>query len=112
MCLKTILIMERTKANKIAQPKLSTTNPGTIKLASQTKNALITNVNKPRVNIVTGKVSKIRIGLINKFKAPNTTAKIKAAKKPETATCGNKYAAIIIAMLETSQWKISFILFI
>jgi hypothetical protein len=43
--------------------------------------ALMTNKNKPKVNMVMGMVSNIKIGLINEFKKESTTATIIAVKK-------------------------------
>jgi hypothetical protein len=86
MCLNTILIIESTSANSNAQPKLSTVNPGTMRLANHARKALITNVNNPRVITVTGKVKIIKIGLISKLRAASTIAKIKAVIKLDTPT--------------------------
>lgn len=70
--------------NKKAVKKESTVNPPTILSHTKIINALITNKNRPRVIKVMGKVKSIKIGLINTFNNPNTTATIKAVVKPAT----------------------------
>ena len=56
--------------------------------------ALMTKANNPKVKSVIGKENKCNIGFTNKFKRPNTMAKIIAAEKEVTCTplrtLGNK----------------------
>jgi hypothetical protein len=59
--------------NKAVQNE-STSKPPTILEHKMMINALITNKNKPNVTIVTGRVKKTKIGLINVFSSPKTTA--------------------------------------
>ncbi len=89
--------------NKIAQPQLSTVNPGTITVASMIIAALISKVNKPSVIILIGRVSKIKIGLRTKFKRPITSAVARAAKKFSTCTPGKMYELTIMATVAISQ---------
>ena len=85
-----MFIRARTTPNKIAQPQVSTVNPGTTKVANLIMAALITRVNKPRVKILIGSVNKTKIGFTIKFKRPRTRAAAKAAKKFFTCTPGSK----------------------
>lgn len=68
---------------------------------SKTNSALITNVNKPSVSIVIGKVIRTRIGLTTAFKTPKTTATTTAVEKLSTVTPGNIFDAIITAIVLT-----------
>ena len=54
--------------------KLVISNPGTIPEAAYRIKALIIKVKRPRLSIFIGKVKKIRTGLTNTFKIPNTNA--------------------------------------
>lgn len=63
-----------------------TLNPSTSLEHIKMMNALMTNKNNPNVIIVTGKVNSTRIGLINRFNKPKTTATIKAVVKSVTLT--------------------------
>ena len=89
--------------NNKAHKKLSTSNPGTIALASMTIRAFITKVNKPSVKILSGKVSAKTIGRIKALIRPKISAVTRAAKNPLTITPESKYAVIIMASPETSQ---------
>lgn len=66
---------------KNAVPKLLTTNPLTNLEVSISIRALITSENKPSVNIVTGRESRLIIGLITAFTRPKTKAAISAEPK-------------------------------
>lgn len=77
----------------IAQRKPSTLKPGTSLSANIIKSAFITKVKRPRVMIVTGKVSKTKIGFKNALNIPITRAAIKAEVKLSTLTPGSIYAA-------------------
>jgi hypothetical protein len=57
-----------------AAKKESTLNPPTIFAHKRINNALITRRNKPKVNTVTGRVNKTRIGFTKIFNNPSTTA--------------------------------------
>jgi hypothetical protein len=70
---------------------------------------LITNVNSPSERIVTGRVSKIKIGFINAFNNPSTSAAMRAVPRPLTATPGNTYAVNMIASAFRIHFKIIFI---
>jgi len=59
-----------------AVKKESTLKPPTILAHNKIKMALITNRNKPKVNTVTGRVNRTRIGFTNIFNNPKTTATI------------------------------------
>jgi hypothetical protein len=67
-----------------AVQKESTLNPPTISEHNKIIIALITNKNKPKVIMVTGKVNITKIGFINKLSNPNTTATIKEVVKLAT----------------------------
>ena len=56
----------------------STEKPWINEAANQNNAAFITNVNKPRVSSVIGKVNKIRIGLTIRLSTPKITAAIEA----------------------------------
>ncbi len=66
----------------------STLNPGTKFAARIITNALITNVNNPKVRIVIGSVRIRRTGFMNALIIPKTTAATKAATKLVTCTPG------------------------
>ena len=57
---------------------LLTAKPSIKQSASIIINAFIINRNKPKVNIVIGKVKIIKMGLTNKFKRAKTMATINA----------------------------------
>ena len=63
-----------TKAGKNPE----TSNPLTKVETTQTRKALIIRIKSPRVKILIGKVSTIRIGLTKAFKIPRTKATIRA----------------------------------
>lgn len=79
-----------TLKNKAVQ-NVSTLKPSTIFEHSKIMTALMTNKNKPKVRIVTGRVSITKMGLIKIFSNPRTTATIKAVAKPSTRTPGIKF---------------------
>ena len=58
--------------------KVSTAKPSINVAANQNNVALITNINKPSVINVIGKVSNTSIGLTKRFSRPSITAAIKA----------------------------------
>ncbi len=88
------------KSTAIQKPEIA--NPGTILSAKRTRSALITSENSPNVTILIGSVRRISIGFINRFKTANTTASTKAPTSV-TSTPGRRYAAINIAIVDTSQ---------
>jgi hypothetical protein len=59
-----------------AAKKESTLNPPTIFAHNRINKALITRRNNPKVNTVTGRVNKTRIGFTNIFSNPSTIATI------------------------------------
>ena len=73
-----------------APQKLVISKPGIIKLTSQKRKIFITNINKPKVRIVIGKVSNTNIGLIITLTIAKTKATNKAIQKPETSMPGMK----------------------
>jgi len=75
-----------------ADQKLETWNPPTISAQKRIKKALITNKNKPNVNIVTGSVNMTISGLINKFNKDNTIDTQIASIKESTIIPGIMYA--------------------
>lgn len=82
--------MDKTILNIRAHQKESTLNPGTKFAAKRITNALITNVNKPKVRIFIGSVRIRRTGLMIALIMPKTTAATKAATKLVTCTPGNR----------------------
>ena len=62
--------------------------PATIAEIPQIKRALITNVKRPKVKIVIGKVKIVIIGLIKALTIPKTRATIKAVRKESTSNPG------------------------
>ncbi|MDX1535709.1 MAG: hypothetical protein R3346_03050 [Candidatus Spechtbacterales bacterium] len=101
---KTHTTNERIAPYTKAQRNPSTVNPGTIKEDNQTKNALITKVNKPRVKIFIGRVKKTKIGFMKIFRIPRTNATAKAVRNPETTTPGKMYAVTATARVVISQF--------
>lgn len=71
--------IEPNKAGK--NPRISKPEPGVKALANQRVKALITNVNKPKVSKVIGKVKICKIGLTKALTRPITRAAIKAVTK-------------------------------
>jgi hypothetical protein len=59
-----------------AAKKESTLKPPTIFAHNRINKALITSRNNPKVNTVTGRVNKTRIGFTNIFSNPSTIATI------------------------------------
>src|SRR5690554_4870109 len=96
------LINERIKLNRTAHQNPSTINPGTISAAISTITALITNKNRPMVNIVMGIVRKISIGLIVRFNKANKAAITIPVKKSATEIPGKINAVIITATPATT----------
>jgi hypothetical protein len=66
------------KAPQNAGQNPATPKPLTIVAANQNNRAFITNINRPRVKMFTGKVSRIKIGLIKEFIRPRIKAAINA----------------------------------
>lgn len=69
------------RLNKSAVQKLETAKPSTILAQSMIISALMTRRNNPKVIKVTGNVRSTRIGFMNKFNNPKTTATIIAVTK-------------------------------
>lgn len=78
-----MLTIERIIEARIAVPKLSIINPGTILLISMRRKALIKNVKSPRVKIFIGNVSKTIIGLTRRVKIPQTIDTTSKVCQPE-----------------------------
>lgn len=74
----------------IAEKNPLTTKPGTKTEVSESIIALITSKNRPKVNIVKGIVKIVKIGLINPFTNPKTTAAKNPAQIPVTVIPGSK----------------------
>ncbi len=67
----------------ISEPRSAYQNESTVKpsineAANQNKEAFMTNINKPNVSTVIGKVRINKIGLINKLRSPIITAAMMA----------------------------------
>ena len=71
--------------------------PGTIAPANINNTAFITKVSKPNVNILTGSVINISIGLMVKLISPNTIASIDADSILSTSIPGINHPVNIIA---------------
>lgn len=76
------------KAPKNADQKPIIWKPGTSFDANKNIRALIISVNRPKVNIFIGKVSKIKIGFITTFIKPITTAAKSAVLNPANVIPG------------------------
>jgi hypothetical protein len=74
-------MMDRSRLNNKPHQKFAMLIPFTNLLASNTTRAFTTNKNKPRVRMVTGKVSRIKTGFRKMFKIASTTANTKAVQK-------------------------------
>lgn len=72
--------------NNNAVQKVSTLNPPTIFVHKRIIIALITSRNNPKVSSVTGRVNKIKRGLIKTFSKLKTTATITDVVKLATKT--------------------------
>ena len=70
--------------------------------------ALMTNKNKPRVMMVMGRVSTIKIGFTKKFNMLSTKATIMAVTIESTPTPGSRYERIITAKALRRSLKIIF----
>ena len=86
--------IEPTRALK--KPSIST--PGTIAPANISSTAFITNVSSPKVRILTGSVTRIRIGLIVRLIRPITIARSAAAHIFSTPMPGISHAVKSIAI--------------
>lgn len=60
--------------------------------------AFMTSKNKPKVNRVTGRVNKIKMGLTNKFKSIRTAATTIAVTKLSTSMPGKIFASTTTAI--------------
>ena len=74
-------VTDITRAASTPERKSAIIIPGTTSVAKYSMAALITRVNKPKVKMLIGKVSKIKTGLITIFKSPTTIAASKAVVK-------------------------------
>jgi hypothetical protein len=96
-----------------ADQKPKTSKPGMTPEAIFSIKALIKKVNRPRLNILIGRVKMMMIGLRNAFSMPNMAAAKKAGKKPLTRIPSSKYEAMIIAPVKISHLKkIPFIVYL
>lgn len=75
-------------APRIAAIQPSTTKPGTKKVVSLRTMALTTNINRPRVITVRGRVNNRRIGLMKVLITARTMAASKAEVKASTLNPG------------------------
>lgn len=82
--------MERTNPKRSAHQKLSTLNPGTIKVVSSINRALIIKVKRPRVNTLIGRVKRSSRGFSVMLITPKTKAVTKATTKLATWTPGRR----------------------
>ena len=94
MLSKTEVIMDKATLKISAHQNPSIWMPSVKWSANSIMMALMTKANNPKVKSVIGKENKCKIGFTNKFKRPNTMAKIIAAEKVVTCTplrtLGNK----------------------
>ena len=79
--------------------------------ANKINRALITNVNKPRVKRLMGKVRTINIGFKVTFTKPKNKANHRAAQIPLIATPGTIKATNKMDMAIVAHFKIKFIYF-
>lgn len=70
--------MIRLKIMAVRRP--FTEKPGTMALIRRIMMPFMTNIKRPRVTMVKGRVKKTRIGLITALAIPRTTATIKAVR--------------------------------
>jgi hypothetical protein len=82
------LIPVSTKLRINAHKKPFTINPGTILAVKRISPAFITNVKRPRVIILRGRVKSRRIGLMIALITPRAIATTSAVVKLETETPG------------------------
>ena len=101
--------MERIKLNNKAIQKPVTLKPSIRLSANIIIKALITNKNKPKVRMVTGKVKMIRIGFMVTLNNAKTTATITALVKFTTETPGKKWAITNTAIAVNTIFKMKFI---
>ena len=100
--------IERMILKSKAVNKPSTANPPTILVHNKIISALIMSKNKPKVNKVTGKVSKTRMGLMKTLSKPNTMATMTEVVKLATETPGMKWAMAITNTAVTKILRIRF----
>jgi hypothetical protein len=86
--LPTALTTETIRDPSNACQKLSTEKPPINEDANQNSRAFITNINRPRVSTVIGRVSINKIGLTNRFNKPKVTAAINAGYRPSICMPG------------------------
>ena len=98
-------VTEITSAASIPSKADSILIPETTKVASHKTTAFITIVNNPKVKIVIGRVSKIKIGFITIFKRPITIAASKAVVKLSILNPATIKEAMIKESEENSQVK-------
>jgi len=72
--------------------KLETENPSTNDATNKKSSALITKIKSPRVNIVIGRVKRMRTGRTRAFTTPRKNAAISAGKIPSTVIPGTNFA--------------------
>ena len=87
-----------------------TLNPSINDAANINNAALITNINKPSVTIVTGRVRITKIGFTTRFNAPSINAAIIATYQPVTSIPLTKCAVTSSANAVTKIRDIIFIL--
>lgn len=76
--------IDNTTLKSNAVQKESTLKPPTMLVHKRMIMALITNKNKPNVNMVNGSVNNTNMGFINILSNPSTTATSNAVTKPAT----------------------------
>lgn len=79
---------ERTMAPRMAASQPSTMKPGTKRVVSLRTIALTTNINRPKVMTVRGRVNNRRIGLMKVLMTARTMAASKAEVKASTLNPG------------------------
>ena len=89
---RTVLTKDSSNANNNPHQKFLMLNPSTRRLANNTTSVFTTKRNKPRVTIVKGSVSIIKIGFTNTFNTANINANTSAVQKVSTCIPFNTLA--------------------
>ena len=102
--------IDKRMLKRIAVQILDTPKPSINLSANNMINALTTNKNKPKVNIVIGKVKIIKIGFTKTFKTAKTKATINGVvRELSSETPGKSFAMIITAIAVRTNFIIVFI---
>lgn len=110
MLLSPMLRIERSKEPISALKNPSTSNPGETNPANIKSKALITSVNRPRVRIFIGRVTRTRNGLMKTLISAITMATMSALQNVSTEIPGITQAINIIARAKPIQRKNKYII--